>query len=186
MGDIDENTSSPDQDERTSRLVVLIYEDLRRLARRRMSRESAEVLLQPTELVHEAYLRLKKGPRGEWQNRRHFMGAAAEAMRRILIERARKRASARHGGEFDRVRFDTAWLPADEQAEVLLALDDALERLEKLDPRKALVVKLRYFVGLTIQETAEVLGMSVATVKLDWSYSRAWLHREISLAGDHG
>jgi RNA polymerase sigma factor (TIGR02999 family) len=144
-----------------------------------MAGESAPHTLQATALVHEAYLRLVGDERTRWQNRRHFYAAAAEAMRRILIERARRRSRIRHGGGLTRIPFQDEEVSGPARDPRVLSLDAALRRLEAMHPRKAEVVKLRYFIGLTIQETAETLGVSPATVKLDWSFSRAWLHREI-------
>lgn len=164
-------------------LLPIVYEELRKLASHKMARETPRHTLRATALVHEAYLRLVKDEKARWENRRHFFAAAAEAMRRILIERARRYTRLKHGGGMEQVPFEEERILASEFAPELLALDEALARLEKTDPRQAEVVKLRYFVGLTIAETAETLGVSPATVKLDWSYARAWLHREIEDGG---
>jgi len=129
--------------------------------------------------VHEAYLRLVKDEKARWDNRRHFFAAAAEAMRRILIERARRYTRLKHGGGMERVPFQEEQVIAQEVTPDLLALDEALTKLEASDPRQAEVVKLRFFIGLSVVETAETLGVSPATIKLDWSYARAWLHRVI-------
>lgn len=161
-------------------LLPHVYDELKSLARRKMAHEPAGQTLQPTALVHEAYLRLVGDTDQNWDHTGHFYAAAAEAMRRILIERARRVASKKRGG--DAVRVD---IPQSLHATVpvatldLLALNDALEKLEQLDQRKSDIVKLRYFVGLSIDETAKSLGISPATVKGDWSYARSWLHREI-------
>lgn len=165
--------------ESSDRLLPIVYDALRNLAGARMAKETPRHTLQATALVHEAYLRLVKDEKARWENRRHFFGAAAEAMRRILIERARRVSRIRHGGEMEQVPYEEADLVGSMPDPQLLALDEALQRLEKEEPRQAEVVKLRYFVGFTIQETAEALGVSPATVKLDWSVARAWLHREI-------
>ncbi len=167
-----------------------VYEQLRALARARMRREpdgGAGMTLDPTALVHEAYLRVIGGDddgatEKKWHNRGHFFGAAALAMRRILVERARHNNRLRHGGGRDRVALDdglaSPTLGAD--GTDLVALDDALKKLERYDARKAKVVSLRYFAGLSVEETAEVLWLSTATVKNDWAFARAWLHRELS------
>lgn len=164
------------------RLFPLVYEELRQLAAAKMARERAAQTLQPTALVHEAWLRLGGEAQPHWQNRAHFFGAAAEAMRRILIDRARRRHALRHGG--DRVRVDAEELervasfdPASDDQ--LLAVHEALERFAAVEPRKAEMVKLRYFVGLTLEETAATLGIPFGTAKRWWSYSRAWLYREL-------
>ncbi len=165
------------------KLLPIVYEALRELAAKKMSRETPRHTLQATALVHEAYLRLVKDEQARWENRRHFFAAAAEAMRRILIERARRYARIRHGGGLEQVPLDQEEILSHEFIPELMALDEALARLEKLDSRQAEVVKLRFFVGLTIAETAETLEVSPATVKMDWTYARAWLYREI---GDGG
>jgi RNA polymerase sigma factor (TIGR02999 family) len=161
-------------------LLPLVYDELRRLAAAKMSLESPGQTLQPTALVHEAWLRLGGDRQPTWQNRAHFFGAAAEAMRRILIDRARHRQARRHGGGQERLNVDDLELAAatadDDQ---LLAVHDALEKLASQDPRKAELVKLRYFVGLTIGEAANALGISEPTAKRWWAYARAWLYQEI-------
>lgn len=167
-------------------LLPLVYDELRRLARAKMSQERAGQTLQPTALVHEAYLRLL-GPGGEqlrWDNRGHFFGAAALAMRRILVERARAKGRIKRGGEDGspgkRVELTDDALHTEPNTAELLALDDVLAKLERFDKRKADVVMLRYFAGLSIEETAAALGVSPATVKNDWTFARAWLHRELA------
>ena len=163
-------------------LLPLVYDELRKLASARMARESAAHTLQPTALVHEAWLRLGGDQQPNWQNRAHFFASAAEAMRRILIERARRRRAQRHGGGLERVDVDDPALAiaAPERADdEMLLVHEALNELAKQDARKAEVVKLRYFVGLTIEETADVLGIATATAKRDWAYARAWLFQEI-------
>lgn len=173
------NAAAAGDREAADRLLPLIYDALRTLAEHKMSRETPSHTLQATALVHEAYLRLVKDEKTRWANRSHFFSAAAEAMRRILIERARRYASVKHGGALERVPFREEQILAEDLAPDILALDTALARLEQTDPRPAQVVKLRYFVGLTVKETAETLGVSPATVKLDWSYARARLHLDM-------
>lgn len=160
-------------------LLPLVYNELRRLARARMAREAPQTL-QPTALVHEAYLRLIGGSEPRWENRRHFFAAAAEAMRRILIERARRVARLKHGGDYSFVELP-ADTPSEEQpqAEELLSLDMALERLEAQDPAMATVVKLRFFAGLTEPEIAAATSHSERTVRRQWVAARAWLRREM-------
>jgi len=163
------------------KLVPLVYQELRRLARYHMRRERAGHTLQTSALVNEAYIRLVDYKRMRFQDRAHFLAVAAQAMRRILIEHARGRRTARRGGaDARKVSLDEAAVIADEQADEMIALDDALQSLAALDPRKTRIVELRYFGGLEIEETAEVLGISAATVKREWSTARLWLHREIS------
>ena len=164
------------------KLLPLVYEQLRRLARGQMRRERRGHTLGATALVHEAYLRLvdESGMR-QWDDRWHFFGAAAEAMRRILVENARRKSRAKRGGRLQRVSLDehlpliTVNGPADE----LLALDEALIELERQHPRKAKLVKLRYFAGLTIEQAAQALGISTSTADRDWEYARAWLYQRV-------
>jgi RNA polymerase sigma factor (TIGR02999 family) len=159
-------------------LLAHVYTELRQLARAKMARERPGQTLQPTALVHEAWLRLGGQ---NFENRAHFFGAAAEAMRRILIDRARRKLAARHGAGAEHVDVDEIEIAAPTQKDdELLAVHEALEVLAAHDPRKAELVKLRYFVGLTLDETAAVLGISVPTAKRDWAYARAWLFRAIS------
>ena len=160
-------------------LLVLVYSELRRLAAAKMSREAPGQTLQPTALVHEAWLRCG-GDGQRWENRAHFFGAAAEAMRRILIDRARRKLAARHGGGQERLDVDEFEIAAPtEKDDELLAVHEALDKLAAHDARKAELVKLRYFAGLSIDEAADVLGISAPTAKRDWTYARAWLFREI-------
>lgn len=162
------------------RLLPLVYAELRALAGAKMARESAAHTLQPTALVHEAWLRLGGDRQAAWQSRRHFFGAAVEAMRQILIEKARRRRTIRHGGALQRAEPGALELAvADVADDRVLAVSEALEQLAALDPAKAELVKLRYFVGLTIEEAAETMGISPATAKRWWAFARAWLSREI-------
>ena len=163
-------------------VVPEVYDELRKLARIRLARErDRNQTLQPTALVHEAYLRVA-GDRQErrWDRRGHFFAAAALAMRRILVERARHYQRIRHGSGAERVELDTAIGRVDPSLIDLVAIDEALTRLEQSDPRKAQIVSLRYFAGLSIEETAGALDLSPATVKNEWAFARAWLHRELS------
>ena len=159
-------------------LVPLVYADLRQLARAKMAREQPGHTLQATALVHEAWLRLGDA---RFENRAHFFAAAAEAMRRILIDRARRKLAAKHGANAEHVDADEIEIAAPtEKDDELLAVHEALDALATHDARKAELVKLRYFAGLTIEEAAEVLGISAPTAKRDWTYARAWLFREIA------
>lgn len=162
-------------------VLPLVYDELRRLAAARMAAENPGQTLQATALVHEAYLRLVRAtPDHHWNGRGHFFAAAAEAMRRILVEAARRKRAEKHGGGL--ARHDAAELPiaAPEVPEDLIALDEALTRFAALEPAKAELVKLRYFAGLTIEEAAAALGISPATAKRHWAYSRAWLLRQLT------
>ncbi|MCH8880790.1 MAG: sigma-70 family RNA polymerase sigma factor [Planctomycetes bacterium] len=166
-------------------LLPLVYDQLKREAQRRMAGERSDHTLQATALVHEAYLRLLGNEKIPWQNRAHFFAAAAEAMRRILIDHARRKKAARHGGERERVELHDSFLGSEEDNVDLEALSIALDRLHSEDPQKATLVKLRYFVGMTIPQTAEALGVSHATVERWWTYSRLRLFQWIrSSAGD--
>ncbi|HEX8323536.1 MAG TPA: sigma-70 family RNA polymerase sigma factor [Tepidisphaeraceae bacterium] len=176
----------------SDQLLKLVYSELRQLARSRLAREPARgagMTLDATALVHEAYLRVvgtDKPNKPQWEGRGHFFGAAALAMRRILVERARHRKRLKHGGGRDRVAFHEE-LPVSGDATDgtdLIALDDALTKLEKISPRKAKIVSLRYFAGLTVEETATAIDVSPATVKTEWAFARAWLHRELAGAGE--
>jgi RNA polymerase sigma factor (TIGR02999 family) len=161
------------------RLLPLVYDELRKLAARKMARESPGQTLQATALVHEAWLRLGGDRQPAWENRAHFFAAAAEAMRRILIDIARRKQAERHGGKVERVPLDGLELAAGVDDEQLLAVHEALDRLAAHDAVKAELVKLRFFIGLTIEEAAKVLGLSEPTAKRYWAYARAWLYREI-------
>jgi RNA polymerase sigma factor (TIGR02999 family) len=160
-------------------LLPLVYDELRKLAAHRMSHEPPGNTLQPTALVHEAWLRLVASDQQTWQNRGHFFGAAAEAMRRILIESARRKRALRHGGNQQRLDIDKLEIAAPTPDEELLAISDALEKFSTLDEDKAKLVKLRYFAGLTIEEAAPILGISRATAKRWWTYARAWLYQQV-------
>lgn len=161
-------------------LLPLVYDELRRLAAAKMSHELASQTLQPTALVHEAWMRLGGSDGPSFQNRAHFFGAAAEAMRRILIDRARRRVAAKRGAGAERVNLNDIEIPSpaadDDQ---LLAVNEALEKFATIDPRKAELVKLRYFVGMTFEEAATALGIAVPTAKQWWAYARAWLTVEL-------
>jgi RNA polymerase sigma-70 factor, ECF subfamily len=162
-----------------SQLIPLVYDELRRLARRQMRRERSDHTLQPTALVHEAYFRLVNQPERTWQTRTHFIRIAAQVMRRMLIDHARARLTAKREGGLQRVPLEEPLLFTEEQSDELLALNEALERLAQFDARQSRVVELRFFGGLTVEETAEALGTSPKTVKRDWCVARAWLHREV-------
>ena len=168
---------------RADELMTLVYDELRRMARQQMAREPAGLTLQPTALVHEAYLRLVGSAPVKWQGRSHFFGAAAEAMRRILVDRARRQAASKHGGGRQRVPLELADRVDGDDSVDLLALDEGLRRLEAHDERMAQVVKLRFFAGLTIEQTAGALDVTPRTVNRDWIGARAWLHREVKQAG---
>ena len=163
----------------TDRLLPLVYDELRNLAELRMKNEPPGHTLQATALVHEAYLRLVGNRDEDWDNRGHFFSAAARCMRRILVERARKHARIKHGGGRHRVEFNEELVVVEAPSEDLIALDEALDGLEALDKRKSDVVMLRYFAGLTVDETARVVGVSPATVKNDWNFAKAWLYHEV-------
>ncbi len=161
-------------------LLPLVYEELRKLAAVKMAHEKPGQTLQATALVHEAWLRLADTEdQKTWNSRGHFFGAAAEAMRRILVDRARQKARARHGGKLERVDLEQVNLATEDKDETLLAMSDALDALARESPQKAEIVKLRYFTGLENQEIAEVLGISLSTVERSWAYARSWLHREL-------
>lgn len=161
-------------------LLVLVYEELRRLAASKIAQEVPGQTLQPTALVHEAWLRLVGTRSPTFENRAHFFSVAAEAMRRILIDRARRKRTQRHGGNRERVDLDGVELAAPDEDDQMLAVHEALNRLAVEYPRQAEVVKLRYFAGMTNEETAELLGISVSTAKNYWAFARAWLFQEIS------
>jgi RNA polymerase sigma factor (TIGR02999 family) len=167
------------------KLLPLVYDELRKLAAAKLAQEKPGQTLQPTALVHEAYVRLV-GPSGgrAWDSRGHFFAAAAEAMRRILIENARRKRRQKRGGTLRRVQLDLAQLSYSSPAEDLLDLNDALECLAAEDPQAAQFVKLRYFAGLSVEEAAELVGLSRSAACEHWAYARAWLHRRLREAGD--
>ena len=162
------------------KLLPLVYQELRNLAAARLSKEKPGQTLQPTVLVHEAYVRLVDVDQPQqWNGRGHFFAAAAEAMRRILVERARRKSSQKHGGHLRRVELDPAAAAIENPVEDLLALDEALTRFEQQWPDKAKLVKLRYFAGLTISEASQDMGISIATAERYWRFARAWLHSQL-------
>lgn len=163
-----------------AKLLPLVYEELRKLAAQRMAREKPGHTIEATALVHEAYLRLLGGGAEQpWNSRAHFFGAAAEAMRRILVESARQKHALRRGGDRQKLNIDLIEPAAPRISDDILALDEALEKLAQKDPMKAELIKLRYFAGLTMQQSAEALAISPATAHRYWNYARAWLHQEI-------
>ena len=165
-------------------LMPLVYEELRRLAHRYMGQERKGHTLQTAGLVNEAYLRLIDQSRVHWQNRAHFFGIAAQMMRRILVDYARSRGYAKRGGDLRAVSLDEAAIVSEDRAANVVALDDALTSLAAVDPRKSQIVELRFFSGLSIEETAEVLAVSPGTVMRDWTLAKAWLRREMKANGD--
>ena len=162
--------------------LPLLYNELRSLAAHKLASEPPGQTLQATALVHEAWLRVRALGKQDWQNRRQFFGAAAEAMRRILVDNARRKHSVRHGGGQARVEMPEEGIEAPGNEDHMLAVHEALDKLAAEHPRKAEFVKLRYFVGLTTEEAAEVMGISQPTAKRDWAFAKAWLYREISPA----
>jgi RNA polymerase sigma factor (TIGR02999 family) len=159
-------------------LLAVVYSELRRLAKAKMRAERADHTLQPTALVHEAYIRLLGEGGGDFENRAHFFGAAAEAMRRILVDYARSRGALKRGADKRQIGLDEAGAVA-ANSESVLGISDALEHLAGEHPRKAEIVKFRYFVGLTIEEVADILGISIRSVNRDWAFAKAWLYREV-------
>jgi RNA polymerase sigma-70 factor (ECF subfamily) len=162
------------------KLMPLVYGELRRMANRYMRRERSGHTLQATALINEAYLRLVDQQNVQWQNRAHFFAISAQLMRRILVDHARSHTRAKRGGGVLRVSLNEALVPSQERAAELVALDEALKRLATIDLRKSQVVELRFFGGLSVEETAEVLKVTPMTVTRDWKTAKAWLHREIS------
>lgn len=160
-------------------LLPLVYAELRRLAASYLRRERPDHTLQPTALVHEAYLRLVDQTQARWQNRAHFLGVAAQMMRRILVDHARGHRAEKRGGDFQILSLDENIDVSGERAADLVALDEALKRLAELDPQKSRVVELRFFGGLSVEETAEVLGVSAPTVKRQWRMAKAWLYGQV-------
>ena len=162
------------------RLVPLVYREMRRLAGYYMRRQRADHTLQTSALINEAYLRLIDHKNMRWENRAHFYAVAAQAMRRILVDHARSRGYQKRGGGAPKVSFDEAVIGAEERAAELIALDDALKDLAAMDPRKSQIVELRYFGGLSVDETAEVIGVSAVTIMREWRSAKGWLLRAIS------
>jgi RNA polymerase sigma factor (TIGR02999 family) len=167
------------------RLLSLVYGELRRLARGQLDRGPGQSTLQPTALVHEAYLRLVEKDSASWQGRQHFYAVAARAMRSVLIDHARARAAAKRGGDLQRVPLERVLVEVEERAMDLLALDEALERLADMDGELARLVELRFFAGMSLAETADVLGVSTRTVERSWRTARAWLHEALTEPGEH-
>jgi len=167
-------------------LLPVVYEELRLLAAQKMSHERPGQTLQATALVHEAYIRLVGPEAQSWDSRGHFFAAAAEAMRRILIENARRKKRLRHGGNHQRVEMQDADLAVQAPPDELIALDEALTKLAEQEPVVAELVKMRYFAGLTLEQAAEILGIARRTADRYWAYARAWLHREITKADTPG
>jgi RNA polymerase sigma factor (TIGR02999 family) len=168
-------------------LLPLVYDELRKLAAQRLAREAPGQTLQATALVHEAYLRLVNVEQvQDWNSRGHFFAAAAEAMRRILVENGRRKKRSRHGGDRERVDVELASLPTRMSSDEILALDEALEKLKQQDPVKAQLVTIRYFGGMTIEQASEVLNISRVTAHRYWTYARAWLHQQITGGAEPG
>jgi len=161
-------------------VLPVVYEELRRLAGHLLARRTPGQTLQPAALVHEAFLRLSRGESQHWQSPGHFYSAAAEAMRRILIDQARRKGSLRRGGGQQRLCLDDMDLAVDTPDDQLLAMDEALNKLAAEDPAKAELVKLRFFIGLSVAEAGKLLGISERTVKRHWAFARAWLHQELT------
>ena len=161
------------------KLMPMVYDELRRLAHRYMRRVPAGQTLQTTALVHEAYLRLAGHGDVDWQSRAHFFAVCSQVMRGLLVDRARSRHAIKRGGGLQQVELNDAALQGPSQDEQLLILDDALERLSTIDPRKTRIVEMRYFGGMSVEETAQVLNLSPITIKREWSKARAWLYREM-------
>lgn len=184
LGDLIERSQAGDEGA-AEELMPVVYDELRRIAGAYMKRERPGQTIQPTALVHEAYLRLLKDKKQDWQGRTHFLAIAANSMRQILVERARAKQTEKRGGGRERITLDESTFKGgegasgDEVAYDLLAVDEALDRLALLDGQQARVVELRFFGGLTIEETAATLGTSAATVKRDWTMAKAWLRREV-------
>ena len=169
-----------------SKLFPLLYDELRRLAGNYMRRERGDHTLQPTALVHEAYIKLVQQRSIDWQGRAHFFGIAARVMRTILVDHARGHLRDKRGGGQRLVSIDEVLVFAPEQSLELVKLDEAVERLTKIDPRQGKIVELRFFGGLTVEQTADVLGVSPKTVKRDWSMAKAWLHGELKKTRNEG
>jgi RNA polymerase sigma-70 factor (ECF subfamily) len=173
---------SAGEQDAAARLIPLIYEELRQLARKQLAGERRDHTLQPTALVHEAYFRLAGQERVQWKNRAQFLRVAARLMRRILVDYARAHVAAKRGGGAERLSLDEVEIPIEERASEVLALDAALEELARVDERKSRVVELRFFGGLSVEETASAMELNTATVRRDWTVAKAWLHRSIRAA----
>ena len=172
----------PGDPQAAERLLPLVYQELRKLAAQKMAAQPADQTLQPTALVHEAYLRLVGSPTPQWRDRAHFFAAAAEAMRHILVDRARRKGRVRHGGGLQRLNVEQLDLPSPEDDDVVLAVNEALDKLAEHDQVSAELIKLRFFAGLPNTEAARLLGLSERTAKRTWAYARAWLFRELTRA----
>lgn len=177
---------SKGDEEALEQLIPAVYQELRRMADHYLRRESPGHSLQPTALVHEAYLRLIDQTQVEWHNRAHFFGVAAQMMRRILVDHAKAKHRAKRGGAARKLSLDEATHYTHERAAELVALDEALQSLAELDSRKSRIVELRYFGGLTVEETAQVLGVSDKTVMRDWNLAKAWLYQQLGQREDAG
>ena len=167
-----------------NRLMPIVYDELRRLAHRYMNRRFAGQTLQTTALVHEAYMRLAGQDHVDWQNRSHFFAVCAQVMRNLLVDRARSRQAEKHGGGARQVSLDEAAISTPEKQIDLLALDEALDRLAVIDARKSRIIEMRYFGGMSVEETAEVLDISPITVKREWLKARAWLYHQMNESGE--
>ncbi len=178
------NTGAKEDSTSARELLPLVYEELRKLAGAKMAGEATGQTLQPTALVHEAWLRLSRQENRRWNDRRHFFAAAAEAMRRILVDNARRKRRIRHGGGRVRVELPDIAEIRECSEDQLLAVNEALDHFARRDSEKAELVKLRYFVGMSLEQAAEALGFSEATAKRHWAYARAWLGREINRDGE--
>lgn len=174
-----ETPLEPSHAPRLEVVFPMIYEELRRLAHRNLQREPSGLTFATTDLVHEAYLKLTKQTRVQWKSRAHFMAIAATAMRRILVDHARRRQSQKHGAGLRRVRLEAVGIATAERADLVVAVDRALSRLHDFDDRQAKVVECRFFGGMTMDETAEALDIGLRTAKRDWAKARSWLYREI-------
>lgn len=175
---------SEGQAQAADELVPLLYQDLRRIAHNHLYRERADHTLSTTALVHEAYLKLIDQDRAQWQNRAHFFATASNAMRRILVDYARRRRAEKRGGSYEKVALTDALMMAESRSEDLLALDEALNQLAHFDPRAAQIVEYRFFGGLKVEETATVLGISPTTVKRDWHMAKVWLFQAMVPSAD--
>ncbi|PQO30891.1 RNA polymerase subunit sigma [Bremerella cremea] len=181
MGDVTRILSQIETGDRAASedLLPLVYDELRKLAAAKLAQERPGQTLQATALVHEAYVRLTNDPSPSWDNKGHFFAAAAEAMRRILVEQARRKSRLKHGGNLHRVEMPEVAAPEGDSSERILAVDLALTRLDAEDPQAAEIVKLHYFAGLSLEEVGKVLGMSRATAYRQWTYARSWLKSEV-------